>query len=67
MAVAWSLVWVPIASPAVRPDILHGVCARQVLSAESGASVKSGVYAGEEWEEEGGWESSLETNSCWKT
>lgn len=41
-AVAWSLVRVSIASPAVQSEILHGACTRQVPSRESGASVRSG-------------------------
>lgn len=44
--VAPGLVSVPIASPAVQSDILHAVCARQVLSRESGASKRSGDCEG---------------------
>lgn len=52
VAVAQSLVRVPIASPAVQSDILHSVCTRQVLSGESGASERSGDCGGctEDWE-----------------
>lgn len=52
VAVAWSLVRVPIASPAVQSDILHSVCTRQVLSRESGARERSGDCGGsiENWE-----------------
>lgn len=37
---------VPTASPAVQSDILHRACTRQVLSGESGASVRSGDCGG---------------------
>lgn len=45
-SVEWSLVRVPTASPAVQSDILHSACTRQVLSGESGASVRSGDCGG---------------------
>lgn len=45
-SVAWSLVRVQTASPAVQSDILHSVCTWQVLSGESGASVGSGDCGG---------------------
>lgn len=40
------LLRVPVASPAVRPDILQSVCARQVLRGESGASKRSADCGG---------------------